>query len=1086
MGMRGVVLAWAAISCCALAQGATVGVLDPGVALDGLVETLAADPRLSVKVLEDLREDALEGMDVLIIANAYDLDATRGMLRQAVRAGMGLFFMHRTVTDGRAFPEIIWKDAKGELDVAEIPNILKPTRKHPITQGVPPDGFKRTHWKHAYTFPADDRLVLIEDAREEDAFAQRRFRGTQTRWAPHYGGHAVLVASPFGEGRVVFCGVCFGLGPGDNPVKVTGHEKALLMDCVAWLAQETRLALPRDGQADRSSRYRLHYNRRNPAYEPGKVRVRSMPPQSVQAGKMGHATVRFELPGSAPLDQVIPVRLVCPDLEFRPASISVADAAGTLGPRRPVQIEEAKGDTPIVLFTGCFRSRRASVTLSSEPCADAPVVVRLSPNGAAGEVATDAFRVVVAVEEGRPSIQSVQVRDWAWHHTWDGLERDTFSAPILRVAETLRPFEDRPYAIRHERGLALADVTPGGPTAAFPVRGEVLVGEGRLMAYHTGQIQLDGFAGRARLAAWLVDGYAQAGGFTPETGSYDLPKTGSEWLWATRRGRYAIGGTFRLTGRMGETGLAPGLEREAEFADGLMVLTTDVDNLPRLEALPEPVTVHGRRANTSDERRAVPVGPQRLCPRAVTLRKLWRMRGTDEFFPVLPEPVEIYADELARVPAIATWRFRGDHELGVTSAPGRKPTETLPDAALRKAAKTLDPFGEDAGYVWRRLFVACDDGRVHLRPRVVLLEGIDEDGACVLEVPVSVRTVVSVPMGVFTYTSQWIEQRDVTPPEQWAKLMRDIALSDLDYIIHVALLGGEQEGPQNVNNRLKRYGLWWLADIGRPGQAYINQKRTPQARTRLEQQYAQVIGTLGSEPNVIGWMLSEELPSGEAENGVVPQGYADAKLFYDLSGEHDSKRPRINLISVYFTPYETAAEHIESDVFSWDPYGRGTSQAREAAHKVQELWREAKDKPSWITLRCCGPRFWDCRDDWLDIRRRSIAAYKGGVDGINYFMYSHWLTNMRQFTYYAVIPGSQGPIASLRRQALSDISEDVALLSTAEYLLQTTQTVTDKHRATFEEALDLGVEGRFHSMRALLEGLIEEAAGEMAETSVLR
>ena len=278
------------------------------------------------------------------------------------------------------------------------------------------------------------------------------------------------------------------------------------------------------------------------------------------------------------------------------------------------------------------------------------------------------------------------------------------------------------------------------------------------------------------------------------------------------------------------------------------------------------------------------------------------MRGTDEFLPVLPEPVEICADELERVPAVASWRIVGDDALRIASAPGRRASRALPDAGLREAGEVLDPFGEDTAYVWRRLFVACGRGGPSLRTVGVALEGMDEAGKCVLEIPVSVRGVVSVPMGIFTYSSQWIEQRELTPPDQWPKPMRDIALAELDYIIHVAVLGGEQENPPNVNNRLKRYGLWWLADIGRPGHAYLKNKRTPEARAELERQYAEVIGTFGSEPNVIGWMLSEELPSGKAENGVVPQGYADAKLFYDLSGKYDPGRPRVSLISVYFTP----------------------------------------------------------------------------------------------------------------------------------------------------------------------------------------
>ncbi|MCP4640534.1 MAG: hypothetical protein GY851_08880 [bacterium] len=951
----------------ATAHGLTIGVLDAGPLTQGVIETLSSESGVTVKVIEELNGETLTGVDVIVIAGEYDPDTDREVVREAARNGAGVFFINRTVCDGRTFPEIVWEQAGDELDVAEVPVILKPVKAHPITEGIPADGFRRLHWKHAYTFPQDDRFVLVEDWHGGDEFTGDRLRGTQLRWAPYSGGHAVLVAAPFGKGRVVYCGACFGINLGDRPVQVQGDERTLLMNSVRWLAQETPLDLPEAVRTDVPSRYRHVHG--NPEFKVGAV-----------------------------------------------------------------QTKQGAGDAD---------------------ASDPPVYVRTSEDGSIAEVFTETFRILVAVEDGRPTIQSVQILDRGWHHTWDGVERASLSAPLLRVAGSLRPFEALPYKLDHERGLGLPMPGSEVKAVAYPGGVEVQVGDGRLLVSHTGHVTAEGFEGPARFAAWMFDGYAREDGFVPESSSYDFPETDTAWLWAVKKDRYAIGGNFRLTGRMGETGLAPGLEREAEFAGGTLVLTTNTDDLGDPEG-----------AVVADE------GPLCLARRTATLRSLWRMRGTEDFTSPLPEPVEIYADELTPSPKVHSWRVAGDEGLLIAAQPGDIAARSLPDAALTKATESLDPFNEDTGTVWRRLFVASADEKPMPGTRDIVIEALDDAGRCVMQVPVSVRVQLSVPMGIFTYSSQWIEQEARTPSDQWPKLMRDIGLANLDYIIHVAVLGDEQENPANVENRLKRYGLWWLGDVGRPGVAYIKAERTPEARAEMERKYAEVFEAFGSEPNILGWMLSEELPSGKVENGVVPPGYADANLFHELFTELDPNRPSINLISVYFTPYETATEHIKSDLFSWDPYGKGTGHALEATEKVRTQWRDVRNSPMWITLRCCGPRYSDLNDHWLDIRRRSIAAYKGGVDGINYFMYSHWLSNMEQFTFYAVMPGSQGPIASLRRQVLSDVCDDIALLSTAEYLLQTGGADVEKLRDTFDTALDLGVEGHFHQMRTLLNEVI--------------
>ncbi len=1067
--MRAITLLCALLTCCAVAHGAAVGVLETEKRTQGVIDTLQAEPNFPVKVLKKLTAETLAGLDVVIIAGEYDPDAAREAVRKAAQSGAGVFFMHRTVMDGGAtFPEIIWEKATGERNGADVVDTVKPIRTHPITAGLPKEGFGRAHWLHSFTLPVDSRQVLLEDFWAGDEFTDRRLPGMQTRWAPYRSGHAVLVASPFGKGRVVFCGVCFGLNRADHQVKMTGIEKTLFMNCMRWLAKETPLDLPEPSENEGALQYRTQYDRGNPRFALGAVRLIDALRKSPQAEKAVEVSVGFALPESAPLDRVIPVRLACPKLGFRPASVLLE------GESCPVQMEKGKDGAPVALFTGCFNSRENEVTLSTKACGDAPVSVRVSPDGRLAEISTDAFRIITAVEAGKPSIQSIQVQDRGWHHTWDGIERANLSAPLARIAESLRPFEGRPYRIYHERGLDLPRAGTTAKTVAFPVCAELQVGTGRLTVYHTGQIVTESFEGPTRLATWLFDGYAHDGTFTLESASYDFPSTEKGWVWAVKNDRYALGGTLEFTGRMGETGLAPGLEREAVFGGGLIAIATGTDDLARLQGPMVSVTVQATEMKESGSQPAKPVAPLRLQAKAVSLRKLWKMRGTNDFHPVLPQPVEICRDELESAPGVTVWKIEGNEELLLTSAPGEKTARTIPDTALEAAEKVLDPFGEDVGHVWRRVFLAWEGDRLSLEPQEVVLRGLDDAGKCVLEVPVMVRTLVTVPMGIFTYSSQWLDRKELTPPEQWPKLMRDIALAELDYIIHVGVLGDEQENPPNIENRLKRYGLWWLADIGRPGHKYSTSKRTPEDAAALEKAYEEVIGVFGAEPNVLGWLLSEELPSGEVENGVVPQGYKDAALFYELAGKFDAERPRINLISVYFTPYETATEHIKSDLFSWDPYGIGTKHALAATEKVRTQWQEVRNLPSWITLRCCGPIFSDCFDHWLDIRRRSLAAYKGGVDGINYFMYSHWLKNMEQFTYYAVFPGSQGPIASLRRHVLSEISEDVALLSTAEYLLQTSGVATEAQKTAFLEALDLGVAGNFHAMRAQLNTLIAE------------
>ena len=127
-------------------------------------------------------------------------------------------------------------------------------------------------------------------------------------------------------------------------------------------------------------------------------------------------------------------------------------------------------------------------------------------------------------------------------------------------------------------------------------------------------------------------------------------------------------------------------------------------------------------------------------------------------------------------------------------------------------------------------------------------------------------------------------------------------------------------------------------------------------------------------------------------------------------------------------------------------------------------------------MRSCGPKFYDCLDLWLDIRRRSLASFRGNVDGINYFTYSGWASDIERHAWYAVIPGTKGPIATPRWQAMGQIVGDVELLTTAEYVI-------DRHGGPekdllvqqLDKAKLAGQEGNFYTMRTLLEAIIRKA-----------
>ena len=80
-----------------------------------------------------------------------------------------------------------------------------------------------------------------------------------------------------------------------------------------------------------------------------------------------------------------------------------------------------------------------------------------------------------------------------------------------------------------------------------------------------------------------------------------------------------------------------------------------------------------------------------------------------------------------------------------------------------------------------------------------------------------------------------------------------------------------------------------------------------------------------------------------------------------------------------------------------------------------------------------------------------------------------------EYPHYAVLPGPQGPVNTPRWQAAGQSTEDIALLSTTEYLLG---KYTGKGKADMRKKFSLaqqhGQDGNFYQMRQLLRAILED------------
>ncbi len=695
------------------------------------------------------------------------------------------------------------------------------------------------------------------------------------------------------------------------------------------------------------------------------------------------------------------------------------------------------------------------------------IKITISDKDELAKISTKEFEIVVAVEKksNQPTIQSLKVRDFYWHRTWDGLERNSLTAPILRLSKSLWPFQKPFPSIYHERGKPLPAIK--GKEISVDDFVTLKVGRGTITVSADGTITLDGFCKEGRIATEAIDGYLKASKFIEETVSYDQPTITGDWIWLIKRGSFAIGGKFTIADKMGETGLSTGMERKVYLNSNKLIIVTDIDKLNQLTNK----NINKKTNKKSAEKeKAFKVFTVR--PRFVQLRRLLKMRGSDEFFPILPEPIELYKDEFPHNPKVVSWRITEADNFLISFDNASGFQKQIANNDFAKANKTFDPYNEDK-YVWRRFFIKYTGGKFPVTTQAKLI-GSDKSGKIVIVVPLKLAVYVSLPIGIFTYSAQWTCQKDKTPPSQWPKLMRDIALRKLDYIIHDVTTSDGGETADKIMLRANRYGFRLLAAMLQPSLTMLKKNKKIDI-ARLQNIYSNIIQQYGKNINIIGWYLSDELATGKPGEKVFKQSYANANLLYDICKQLDTKRLAINLISRSSTPHEVAAKYIKTDVFCWDPYGVGAESAYNEAELINRLWRAVKNKPAWITLRCCGPNFYDCLDLWLDIRRRSLAAYRGNVDGMNYFMYAHWMKNLERYSYYAVFPGSKGPIGTPRWQALGQIAKDITLLTTAEYLLRN-YTGHDKSllNERYKQAEKLAQDGNFYNMRQILYPIIDK------------
>ena len=1052
-----------------------------------VIDTLGAATSHTVIEMTDFDIPTVANADALLIPEGYNPE-DKDTIRMVVDGGLDVFLGYSTGYE--EFPEIVNESCK-TYQYNPLNSYLTPVADHPITDGIYPNNFSHNSDIYARQTinPIDDRTVLLKSMAFTDTYSSNRFRGRQVRWSDYFGEHAILVASSFGsgQGRVAIYGAR--LGRQADGAIISGYERTLLINIVDWLAEVTGFDLPSPIVRSVPSIYGQWYDQSVPDYNDQSISIETV--LSTSPLISGDVFIEFDLPAQAPLYCSIPVVITGIDLSEIPASISLISDSNLVENSYPVQVETILGQDQLV-FIGSFSSLHNRARLSSQAIVSELIQVKVDSNNLLAELTGPDFHLLFADEANEPNgpnvptLQMARIKDWDWHHTWDGLERNSYSSPLIRFSSSNWPLQELPPKANHERGLDFPTVSDG-IVADFPVRVNLTIGKGSATVYRTGQIDVQRIETEGRIATFGFDRYQTSTSSVEETVSYDVPALSDSWVWAVKDDHYAVGGTLSVQNQMGESGLSPGLEREIQLDANTLVLTAETENLSDYEVSLTPWQV---TASTISQINVSEVNDSNIVylpAHDIHLRRLTKMRGQSVFYPLLAEPIEIYTDELPSLPDVNKWRITEANAVGfvIGTSLGDDFKLSLTDANVAAAMTAQDPCSEDPN-VWRRLYVFYDGNDVG-NEFTMTLEGIGNQYQPLVRIPLKVSVMASIPMGMFTYGPTWTLRSDIIPPEQYPKAIRDIALSNLDYVIHRAeeVPIGEEEPPSEFESRLKRYGLWWMPSLQHSGQVYYNSSNYGNSigQAALQADYEAVMNLYGVEDNILAWYLTDEM----AKDPEASKEYECANFLYDTAKAIDPSRAAINLIYHAETTIDMAATYLNTDIFSWDPYGWGNYPVYNTlygARKVDAVWRQARDKPAWITVKSCGPGWYDGLDLWLDIRQQSSAAFRGNVDGINYFMYAHWASDWEANSWYTVIPGAKGPIATLRRQTLSEISEDITLLTTTEYLLSK-YNGPDKAALTssFDTAEEHAYYGRFWQSRVLLRSILESVAETPSLTS---
>ncbi len=1014
----------------------------------GIKEFLSGRPDIELKELTLLTEANLADVKVLIIPKTYSFE-DRNLLRQMVAKGMGVLLTHDASGSGRVF---FFRAAAGSFPELSSPrpgisdemidtrkmNVVNP--RHPVTRGLDKE-FLTQYKNHTTLVPVNESMVLIEDAPERHLMDDRAFWGVQARWARYRGGHAVLAAGSFGAGRVVLYGGLPGVDIHDRPVKVGGEEAKLLINAIEWLSGKGEAGI--DMSPMRQSKYTRDDSVNLPLFDRNAVALVSA--ESVETPAIAKAP--------------IPVILQLPEagkaamIEF-PLTEEYGSPTAVVINRKmyPLELRNRDGKRYAAFVAVPEKTQLAANLIYTAAPPD--ITVKIKQDSSCAEIATPEMRVVVAAENGVPGIQFLNIYDWDYHHTWLGLERANYSAALLRVSKSLWPFWRKPFSMYHEQGYPEPDFswTLKSSTRHY-LYADVNVAKGSIRVYRNGQIELNGFAKEARLASWGFDYYTVDGKEYPENIAYDLPEFKGQ-ITAVKQGRYILGGDFNLTGRLGITGISPGIHRQLVCEGPYLYANTDYKNITAYQKLPENLTA-GVTVNKEDNS-----GMLILPERTVVFKKLLRRRHSGNFYPDKPVPLEIYRNMLPENLHIASWEVE-DGKLKLQSAG---------NADIIAAMLQLDPGNEDQG-IYHTLRLSVPEP-FKIGSFQTTLYALDQQGKRVAAQPLNCHCLVTVPLGIFTFSSQWTNQRQKCPPEEWHKLIRDIAMANLDYVIHTAYDGGQtEELTPVILNRIKRFGLRWIPSLAEFQAKYVSANRDEYQAVRpavldpaIDREMAGYIANYKADPAILGWYLSGEAAQGADGQSV---GYQIANHIYEqAAAQLPENILKYSMVSLSSTTVEAGKTFLKTDILSFNPYFDNWLKLKDAMTKIKP-----QQSPLWTTIRCCGPGWMDTLDLWFDIRMQTLTAWLAGSDSINYFMYAHWLSDMEQNNWYAVWPGLKGPVAAPRRQILDAIAEDIRLLTSAEYLAETRPEL----RGKFNEACAKGQAGRFYEMRSILQGIIQSA-----------